>query len=57
MITFLMASTNNRPATVLSTFLSAVSEYGLPSGVRTDRSGENVLVVQYMLDQYREKYI
>ena len=50
LIMFLQASTNNRASTVLSVFQKAVEEYGLPSRVRTDRGGENVLVSQFMLE-------
>ena len=49
LITFLKASSNNRADTVLSGFVSAVEEFGLPSRIRIDRGGENVLVSQYML--------
>lgn len=49
LITFLQASSNNKAETVLSAFLGAVDEYGLPSRVRTDNGGENVLIGQYML--------
>ena len=50
MVTFLQASTNNKARTVLSAFQAAVDEHGLPSRIRTDRGGENVLVAQYMLE-------
>lgn len=49
LITYFQTSSNNRAETVLSAFLKADDEFGLPSRVRTDKGGENVLVVQYIL--------
>ena len=46
---YLGASSNNRAETVLQPFLKAVQLYGLPSRVRCDRGGENVMVSQFML--------
>ena len=50
LITYLQVSSNNCASTVLSAFTSAVEEYGLPSRIRTDKGGENILVSQYMLE-------
>ena len=48
MINFLRCSTNNFSTTVLELFESAVNEFGLPSRIRTDFNGENVLIWDYM---------
>lgn len=45
----LQASTNNRPSTVLSMFLTAVKKYGMPSRLRGDRGWENKLVSILMI--------
>ena len=50
LIMFLKASTNNRADTLLSAFVGAVDTYGLPSRVRSDKGGENVLVASYMFN-------
>lgn len=42
LIVFLHANTNNRASTVFDLFQKAVQTYGLPSGVHTDKGGENV---------------
>ena len=46
---FLKVSPNNTARTVLEAFRQAVSCYGLPERVRSDKGGENVLVAEYML--------
>ena len=49
LITYLSASSNNEAESVLSAFCKAIEDFGLPSRVRTDKGGENVLVAHYML--------
>ena len=49
LIVFLKAATNNGSETALLAFLQGVAAYGLPSCVRPDRGGENVLIGQYMI--------
>ncbi len=48
-ITFLHCSTNNRSDTVFSLFRCTVQSCGIPSRVRTDHGGENILVCAYMI--------
>ena len=49
MIVYLSCSTNNRASTVLRLFVAATQRFGLPSRVRSDMGGENVMVAQYMI--------
>lgn len=48
---YLTCRTNNRASTVLHSFIGAVRQWGLPSRVRSDRGGENIDVVEYMLNR------
>ena len=50
MVVFLQASNNNCADTILRAFRAGVTKFGLPSRVRMDKGGENVLVAQYMLE-------
>ena len=46
---YLSCNTNIKASTVLSCFRDAVAQWGLPSRIRSDRGGENIDVVQYMI--------
>lgn len=48
LITYLNCANNNRAETVLSQFMNATSEFGVPSRIRTDRGSENVGIWRYM---------
>ena len=49
LIVYLKCSPNNRSDTVFGCFLSACSDLGIPSRVRSDRGGENVKVATFMV--------
>ena len=46
---YLSCNTNIKALTVLSCFRDAVAQWGLPSRIRSNRGGENIDVVQYMI--------
>ena len=48
LIVFLKCSTNNRKETVHALFQEAVANFGIPSRIRTDKGGENVMVWEEM---------
>ena len=50
---YLHCSASNCGSTVLSLFLKAIQQYGLPSRVRLDKGGEIVSVSQFMLTHPR----
>ena len=49
LIVYLRCSTNNKARTVYELFIEAVHQYHLPSRVRSDQGGENILVGQHMM--------
>ena len=48
-IVYLQGATNNRSLTVYRLFKQATEKYGIPSRIRSDKGGENMLVCQYMV--------
>ena len=50
LIVFLKCSSNNRSSTMYELFLTAVQKHQLPSRVRSDQGGENMLVAQHMIE-------
>ena len=54
MIVYLKCSNNNQASTVLELFTNAVSQFGLPSRVRSDFGMENYLVARHMLQSRGE---
>lgn len=51
LIVYLKCCSNIKSSTVYDSFLEAVAEYRLPSRVRSDQGGENILVAQHMIEQ------
>src|SRR6266496_4084758 len=54
LITYIHCSSNNKSQTVLEYFKKGRNEFGLPSRVRADRGGENILVKNYMNEHQGE---
>lgn len=50
LIVYLKCTSNIRATTVYESFLGAVRSYHLPSRVRSDQGGENVLIAQHMIE-------
>ena len=50
LIVYLICATDNSAATVLTRFHTAITKYGLPSRIRSDKGGENTKVALYMLE-------
>lgn len=50
LIIYVHCANNNRAETVFNQFLQGISEYGVPSRVRSDHGLENVGVARYMLE-------
>ena len=50
-ILYLKCAKNNRASSVISYFSEAVSTFGIPDKVRSDKGGENVDVWRFMLQQ------
>ena len=48
LVVFLKCATNNRAATVMSSFFEGTRKYGIPSRVRSDYGGENIEVGRFM---------
>ena len=44
---YLKVASNNKAETVFDAFCAAVTKFGLPSRVRADRGGENILIARY----------
>jgi hypothetical protein len=47
---FLKLNTNHSAESVLSAFIEATQQYGLPERLRSDKGGENVLLAEYMVN-------
>lgn len=53
-VVFLKCSNNNRANSMLAAFYEGVSNYGLPSRIRTDLGGENVDVWRFMIEEHSD---
>lgn len=51
LIVYLKCASNIRSTTVYESFLGAVRKYHLPSRIRSDQGGENILVAQHMTEK------